>query len=93
MPTRKMHDFFLERDYPAATELQRVARLLSPEFQMPDLLRQRLKMDGETFDKAVEKLAAQGAAATDLAGNVRATGNNAWQTGIRPAGSLSPGAD
>ena len=78
---RKMHDFFLERDYPVAGELSKVARVLSPEFQMPDLLRQRLKMDAETFDKAVEKLAAQGAAAIDLAGNVRATGNNAWQSG------------
>jgi ATP-dependent DNA helicase RecQ len=40
---------------------------------MPDLLRQRLKMDAETFDKAVEKLIAQGAATIDMAGNVRAT--------------------
>ncbi len=78
---RKMHDFFLERDYPVATELARVARLLTPDFQMPDLLRQRLKMDAETFDKSVEKLASQGAAATDQAGNVRATGNQHWQSG------------
>jgi ATP-dependent DNA helicase RecQ len=70
---RKMHDFFLERDYPAITELTRVAALLNDDYQMPDLLRQRLKMDAETFDKAVEKLIAQGAAATDMAGNVRAT--------------------
>jgi ATP-dependent DNA helicase RecQ len=68
---RKMHDFFLERDYPAITELTRVAALLNDDFQMPDLLRQRLKMDAETFDKAVEKLIAQGAATIDMAGNVR----------------------
>jgi ATP-dependent DNA helicase RecQ len=70
---RKMHDFFLERDYPAITELTRVAALLTDDYQMPDLLRQRLKMDAETFDKAVEKLIAQGAATIDMAGNVRAT--------------------
>ncbi len=70
---RKMHDFFLERDYPAISELTRVAALLTPDYQMPDLLRQRLKMDAETFDKAVEKLIAQGAATIDMAGNVRAT--------------------
>src|ERR1700730_16339819 len=70
---RKMHDFFLERDYPAITELTRVAALLTGDYQMPDLLRQRLKMDAETFDKAVEKLIAQGAATIDMAGNVRAT--------------------
>ncbi len=82
---RKMHDFFLERDYPAITELTRVAALLTPDYQMPDLLRQRLKMDSETFDKAVEKLIAQGAATIDMAGNVRATetahSRAAWRKG------------
>ena len=70
---RKMHEFFLARDYPPPTDLARVAALLTPEFQLPDLLRQRAKMDAETFDKAAEKLVAQGAAATDISGNVRAT--------------------
>jgi ATP-dependent DNA helicase RecQ len=82
---RKMHDFFLERDYPAITELTRVAALLTPDHQMPDLLRQRLKMDAETFDKAVEKLIAQGAATIDMAGNVRASEDpptrTAWRKG------------
>ena len=80
---RKMHDFFLERDYPAITELTRVAALLTSEFQMPDLLRQRLKMDAETFDKAVEKLIAQGAATIDMAGNVRAAAGNIKQSAWR----------
>src|SRR5271163_74020 len=82
---RKMHDFFLERDYPAITDLTRVAALLSDDYQMPDLLRQRLKMDAETFDKAVEKLIAQGAATIDMAGNVRASEDaptrSAWRKG------------
>ena len=78
---RKMHDFFLERDYPAPTELSRVAAVLTDDFQMPDLLRQRLKMDAETFDKAVEKLAAQGAASINIEGNVRTTGSSAWRKG------------
>jgi ATP-dependent DNA helicase RecQ len=77
---RKMHDFFLERDYPAITELTRVAALLTSDFQMPDLLRQRLKMEAETFDKAVEKLIAQGAATIDMAGNVRAAEDAPRQT-------------
>src|SRR5580698_6865937 len=76
---RKMHDFFLERDYPAITELTRVAALLNDEFQMPDLLRQRLKMNAETFDKAVEKLIAQGAATIDMGGNVRAAAGASQQ--------------
>jgi ATP-dependent DNA helicase RecQ len=82
---RKMHDFFLERDYPAITELTRVAALLTGDYQMPDLLRQRLKMDAETFDKTVEKLIAQGAANIDMAGNVRAAEDAprsaAWRKG------------
>ena len=78
---RKMHDFFLERDYPVATDLKRVAAALTDEEQMPDLVRQRLKMDAETFDRAVEKLAAQGAAAISFEGNVRRLGNAAWQSG------------
>jgi ATP-dependent DNA helicase RecQ len=80
---RKMHDFFLERDYPAITELTRVAALLTSDYQMPDLLRQRLKMDAETFDKAVEKLIAQGAATIDMAGNVRASEDAPRQTAWR----------
>src|SRR5580698_1919801 len=76
---RKMHDFFLERDYPAITELTRVASVLTSEFQLPDLLRQRLKMEAETFDKAVEKLASQGAATIDMGGNVRAAAGASQQ--------------
>lgn len=78
---RKMHDFFLERDYPVATDLARVARVLNEDFQSPEELRHRLKMDADTFAKSVEKLAAQSAAAYDMGGNVRATGNHAWQSG------------
>ena len=78
---RKMHDFFLERDYPVATELMRVARVLTDEAQEPDDLRFHLKMDAETFDRAVEKLASQGAAAVDISGAVRRSGNAQWQSG------------
>ncbi len=76
---RKMHDFFLERDYPPPTELIRVANLLTEDFQMPDLLRQRLKMDAESFDNAIQKLASQGAAVVDMEGNVRGTGSTTWR--------------
>ena len=78
---RKMHDFFLERDYPPPTELSRVASVLTDDFQMPDLLRQRARMDAETFEKAVEKLASQGAAAINIEGNVRGTGSTSWRKG------------
>ncbi|MDP9038351.1 MAG: ATP-dependent DNA helicase, partial [Acidobacteriota bacterium] len=83
---RKMHEFFLERDYPPATELARVARVLEDEFLMPEPLARGLKMDPEQFQKAIEKLVAQGAAAIDVAGNVRrgvsgGPGAGAWRGG------------
>ncbi|MDW5266604.1 MULTISPECIES: RecQ family ATP-dependent DNA helicase [Acidobacteriaceae] len=77
---RKMHDFFLERDYPAPTELARVANVLNDEYQMPDILRQRLKMDVESFNRTAEKLVSQGAAAFDIAGNIRSTGQTNWRS-------------
>ena len=78
---RKMHDFFLERDYPAATELARVVSILTDDLQEIDSLAIRLKMDPETLTRAVEKLAAQGAAALDFEGRVRGTGSAAWRSG------------
>jgi ATP-dependent DNA helicase RecQ len=85
---RKMHEFFLERDYPPATDLARVARVLDDDFLMPEPLARELKMDPYHFQKAIEKLVAQGAASIDVAGNVRrvsagmtARGSASWQSG------------
>jgi len=78
---RKMHDFFLERDYPPADELARMARALTADFQAPDDLRKKLKLDLESFGRTAEKLIAQGAAASDFAGNLRSTGQNNWRSG------------
>jgi len=68
---RKVQEFFLERSYPATGELERVARLLGEEFAEVDGLARRLKMDRETLDRALEKLAAQGVASFDMNGDVR----------------------
>ena len=78
---RKMHDFFLERDYPAATELARVFSALTPDLQDPELLTRRLRMDPEVVAKSLDKLASQGAAAFDIEDNVRSTGNAQWRSG------------
>ena len=78
---RKMHDFFLERDYPAAAELARVSKLLTRDFQQPGELARRLKMDSETLSNSLSKLASQGAAILDFDGNVRSTSNQNWQSG------------
>ncbi len=79
---RKMHDFFLDRDYPPPSELQRVAAVLPQEFVPPEGLALKLKMDRETFERCVEKLAAQSAAQTDLSGNVRRVSTQTpWHSG------------
>ncbi|MDP9051107.1 MAG: RecQ family ATP-dependent DNA helicase, partial [Acidobacteriota bacterium] len=82
---RKMHEFFLDRDYPPATDLARVAQVLTDEYLMPEPLAQRLKMDFDTFSKSIEKLIGQGAATIDPAGNVRATPRSStpdsWRSG------------
>jgi ATP-dependent DNA helicase RecQ len=82
---RKMHEFFLDRDYPPATDLARVAQVLTDDYLMPEPLAQRLKMDFDTFSKSIEKLIAQGAASIDLAGNVRRNGptsiKESWRAG------------
>ena len=70
---RRMHDFFLERDYPPADTLSRIATRLSAEPVHADDLRIALKLDMETFAPALDKLLAQGAAEIDFAGNVVAT--------------------
>ncbi len=80
---RKTHEFFLERDYPVLTDLNRVAAALTEDFQLPGDLMPRLKMAPDIFARAVEKLAAQGVAQLDMAGNLRRAGagsSNTWQT-------------
>jgi ATP-dependent DNA helicase RecQ len=68
---RKIHESFLDRDYPPASDLARVAAVLTDDFLMPEPLCRKLKMAPDLFTKSVEKLAAQGAVQLDFAGNVR----------------------
>ena len=82
---RKIHEGFLERDYPPVADLARVAKVLTDEFLMPDPLCAKLGMSREVFARCVEKLVGQGAAQIDMAGNVRysplSPAPSAWMTG------------
>ena len=78
---RKMHDFFLERDYPASAELDRLSSLLTQEFQEAGSLARRLKLDVDSILRSAEKLAGQGAAAIDMDGRIRSTGATGWRSG------------
>lgn len=78
---RRIHESFFERDYPPVEDLDRVARVLTTEFERPDRLCDRLKMDPEAFTKAVEKLCSQGAAQLDMEGEVRTAGTGGvWRS-------------
>ncbi|MDE1161958.1 MAG: RecQ family ATP-dependent DNA helicase [Acidobacteriaceae bacterium] len=85
---RKLQEFFLERNYPPTNDLERVARILPPEFTPIDTLhnvlrKQKATMDRETLDRSIEKLLASGLALMDIEGNVRDAGEEmeggAWQ--------------
>jgi ATP-dependent DNA helicase RecQ len=67
---RRMHEFFLERDYPATDELDRVARALPDEFVPGEDIARRLRMSTEDFARALDKLLSHGVAVEDMAGNV-----------------------
>jgi ATP-dependent DNA helicase RecQ len=80
---RKIHESFFERDYPPVEDLDKVARALTGDFQEADTLALRLNLDPDTVGRAVEKLAAQGAAQFDMEGQVRASGAAGWRVGYK----------
>jgi ATP-dependent DNA helicase RecQ len=80
---RRIHETFLERDYPPVEDLARVAKGLTDEFAMPEFVASKLKMDRDVVAKSLDKLAAQGAAQFDIAGHVRGTEVTSWPAGYR----------
>ncbi|MGA9071300.1 MAG: HRDC domain-containing protein, partial [Terracidiphilus sp.] len=71
---QRTHDFFLNRDYPPADQLQEVFRSLAEEPKTYEELRAASKLGEEEFDKALEKLEIHGGARVDFGGNVTAGG-------------------
>ncbi|MFZ5441565.1 MAG: DNA topoisomerase 3 [Myxococcota bacterium] len=53
---RKTHEFFLERDYPDAAVLAKVARALDDTPQDAEAVRRRARVKVDDFEKALEKL-------------------------------------
>jgi len=83
---RRLQEFFLEKNYPPTTDLERVAIALPNEFtpvnDLHNMLRKKRDMiDRETLDRAIEKLLAAGVALMDMAGDVKSTGETKWQSG------------
>jgi RecQ family ATP-dependent DNA helicase len=67
---QRTHDFFLTRDYPPASHLERVFNALSEDPMPVEDLREAAKLGEEEFDKALEKLEIHGGARVDFGNNV-----------------------
>ena len=76
---QRTHDFFMKRDYPPIDTMQEVYKALSAEPTPLDELRETLKLDEETFSKAIEKLFIHGGAAVDY-NNYATRGEARWTT-------------
>jgi ATP-dependent DNA helicase RecQ len=88
---RRLQEFFLEKNYPPVNDLERVAKVLPPDFTPIDVLHNALRakrdmIDRETLDRTIEKLLVAGVADMDITGDVRLsesidTGTAPWQKG------------
>ena len=73
---RRLQEFFLEKNYPPTSDLERVAVCLPIDFTPVDalhnaLLKKRTPIDRETLDRTIEKLLVAGVALMDMNGDVR----------------------
>ncbi len=75
---RFTHDFFFERDYPDVKVLEEIFKKLTNDPVEKEVIRERLKMGAEVFDKALDKLWSHGGAMVDYADNVW-LGNSKWR--------------
>jgi DNA topoisomerase-3 len=75
---RRTHDFFFERDYPDVKLLDGIFARLGSEPVPKAALQKALRLEGDLFDKALEKLWIHGGAAVDFAENV-ARGQEGWR--------------
>jgi DNA topoisomerase III len=75
---RHTHDFFIERDYPNVEILDRIYKGLTDEAIPKDVLKKRLQVDSDLFDKALEKLWTHLGASVDFEENVK-RGEPGWR--------------
>ena len=75
---RKTHEFFLERDYPDAAVLAKLARALDDTPQDAEALRRRTRVKVDDFEKALEKLWIHGGVG-GVTEDQLIKGHDAWQ--------------
>ncbi len=67
---RRTHEFFHGRDYPDIEVLDAIAKALVPEPRPAEELAKKLKLDGELFERALEKLWIHGGVKIDPEGRL-----------------------
>ncbi len=75
---RKTHAFFHDRDYPDPEVLESIYSKLTKKPTDSDKLRKKVRIDAETFDKALEKLTIHGGAEVSIEGDVT-RGASTWE--------------
>ena len=84
---RRLQEFFLEKNYPPTSDLERVAICLPPDFTPVDvlhnaILKKRTPIDRETLDRTIEKLLVAGVAQMDMNGDVRLADETSGAPGL-----------
>jgi DNA topoisomerase-3 len=75
---RRTHEWFLDRDYPDASVLERVASALRESPVPRSTLAERLPLDPDTLEKALEKLWIHGGAVVDPDDRI-SRGHDSWK--------------
>jgi superfamily II DNA helicase RecQ len=75
---RYTHDFFFGRDYPPVAQLDKIFAVLRETQQSKEVVRGRVGMDEDSFDKALEKLWIHKGAVLDFAENI-CRGEGSWR--------------
>ena len=75
---RRTHEFFHARDYPQPEVLERIYQALNEQWQPKERLREKLKLDADDLERALDKLWIHGGARIDPEENVR-RGEIGWQ--------------
>lgn len=77
---RRLHEFFLERDYPPVKEMSRLFKALGPRGTGLDALASDLDLEPMVLDSRLDKLIAHGGAEVDDQG-FATRGKDGWQEG------------
>jgi DNA topoisomerase-3 len=75
---RRNHEYFHTRDYPDTSVLRQIHKALTEDSQPGERVRNKVKIEEEPFEKALEKLWIHGGALVDADGNVT-RGVDGWE--------------